>query len=191
MKMQKITTAQAIEMFLNYGEKGGLSLTGVNFSNMTYYVGEGKSKTVKGKSVLDKLVNTNATIGADYGSKVGRILDKEGKEINFVSKPMNGKEYVKEGKPVATDTKTGTKFYLCFIVEGHTKPSSQLFLNGNAVDRADVWNEEYITKANLVAKPQVAGRGLINEENNFHFRTLDFNNLRGFVMNKVNYIIEG
>ena len=44
MKIQKRTTEEAIEMFLNYGEKGGLSLTGVNFSNMTYFVGEGKSK---------------------------------------------------------------------------------------------------------------------------------------------------
>lgn len=190
MKVQKITTAQAIAMFLSYGEKGGLSLTGVNFSNMTYFVGEGKSKTVKGQSVLNKLVNTNATIGSDYEKKVGRILDKENKEINFTSKPMNGKEYVKLGKPVVTDTKTGTKFYLCFIVEGHTKPKTQLFLNGKKVDRADVWNSEYIKPSGLNSKPQVAGRGLIDEANNFHFRTLDFNNLRGFVMNKITYVIE-
>lgn len=184
----RISTVEAINMFSNY--KKQISASGVSFSNMTYLVDESKSKTVQGKKMLQKLVTTNATIGSDYAKKVNRILDKEGKEIVFESQPMRGKEYVSLGNPVCTDTKTQTKKYLVFIVENHTKPQSQLILNGKEVKREDVWNENFITPAGL--KPNaVAGRGTINEENNFFFRTLDFNNLISFNMNGNMYLIVG
>jgi hypothetical protein len=190
MNTQTITTEKAIEMFLNYGKENSLSYSGVNFGNLTYMVDEAKSKTVNGKKLIQKLVNLTATIGSDYQAKVGRILDKEGKEIDFVSQPMRGKEYVESGKPVATDTKTKAKFYLVFIAENHSKPQVQYYKNGVAVEKAEIWNEENITPAGLNPKVQVAGRGMIEEENNFHFRTLDFSNLRSFVMNKTLFTIE-
>lgn len=183
----RITLPQAIAMFTNY--KKEVSASGVAFSNITYLVDESKSKQVKGKRMLQKMVETNATIGSDYTKKVNKILDKEGKEIDFVAQPMKGKEYVSEGNPVCQDTKTGEKRYLVFIVEGHTKPQTQLILDGKTVDRADVWNENYITPAGL--KPNaVAGRGTINEENNFFFRTLNFDNLISYNMNGKMYLIE-
>jgi len=181
-----ITKGQAISMFSNY--KKEVSASGVAFSNITYLVDVSESKTVGGKKMLQKMVETNATIGSDYAKKVNRILDKEGKEIDFVAQPMKGKEYVSKGNPVCKDTKTEQKRYLVFIVEGSAKPKSQLILNGKEVKREDVWNETYITPAGL--KPNdVAGRGLINEENNFFFRTLDFNNLISFNMNGNMYLI--
>lgn len=183
----RITKLQAINMFENY--KKEISASGVAFSNVTYLVDESKSKTVGGKKLLQKMVETNATIGSDYAKKVNKILDKEGKEIIFESQPMRGKDYVSQGNPVCKDTKTGEKRYLVFIVEGHTTPKNQLILNGQLVERSNVWNEQYITPAGL--KPNaVAGRGTINEENNFFFRTLDFNNLISFNMNGKFYLIE-
>lgn len=183
----RITKDQAVAMFTNY--KKEVSASGVAFSSITYLVDESKSKTVKGKKMLQKMVETNATIGSDYAKKVNKILDKEGKEIVFEAQPMRGKDYVSQGNPVCMDTKTEEKRYLVFIVEGHSKPKSQLILDGKTVDRADVWNDTYITPAGL--KPNaVAGRGTINEENNFFFRTLDFNNLISFNMNGNMYLIE-
>jgi len=184
----RITRDQAVTMFTNY--KKEVSASGVAFSNIAYLVDESKSKTVKGKKVLQKMVETNATIGSDYAKKVNKILDREGKEIVFEAQPMRGKDYVSEGNPVCMDTKTQEKRYLVFIVEGHSKPQTQLILDGKLVDRKDVWNDTYITPAGL--KPNaVAGRGTINEENNFFFRTLDFNNLISFNMNGNMYLIEG
>lgn len=183
----RVNRQSALEMFLNY--KKEISATGVAFSSLTYICDESKSKTVKGEKMLQKMVTTNATIGSDYAKKVNRILDKEGKEINFVAQPMKGKEYVSQGNPICTDTATNTKFYLVFIVEGHTKPESHLMLNGKIVDRSKVWNETYITPAGLAPNP-IAGRGEINEENNFFFRTLDFKNLLSFNMNGNFYMIE-
>lgn len=183
----RIKRTQALEMFLNY--KKEVSASGVAFSSLTYICDESKSKTVKGVKVLQKMVTVNATIGSDYAKKVNKILDKEGKEIDFVAQPMNGKEYVSIGNPVCTDTATRTKHYLVFIVENHTKPETHLMLNGKVVDRKDVWNSEYITPAGLQPNP-IAGRGEINEENNFFFRTLDFRNLLSFNMNGNCYLLE-
>jgi hypothetical protein len=182
-----ITKGQAVSMFSNY--KKEVSASGVAFSNITYLVDESKSKTVGGKKMLQKMVETNATIGSDYAKKVNRIAkDKQGMEIDFVAQPMKGKEYVSKGNPVCMDTKTEQKRYLVFIVEQNANPKSQLILNGKEVKREDVWNETYITPAGL--KPSAtAGRGIVNEENNFFFRTLDFDNLISFNMNGNKYLI--
>ncbi len=181
-----ITREEALRMFSNY--KKELSASGVAFSSMTYLCDESKSKTVGGEKMLQKFVTTNATIGSDYQKKVNRILDKEGKEVDFIAQPQKGKEYVSEGNPVVIDTATRTKHYLVFIVENHTVPNSQLILNGKPVERKDVWNSTYITPAGLKEAP-IAGRGEINEENNFFFRTLNFDNLISFNMNGNFYLI--
>lgn len=181
-----ITRPQAISMFINYRKE--VSASGVAFSNLTYICDESKSKTVNKQKVLQKLVETNATIGSDYGKKVGRILDKEGKEIEFTPQPRKGLRRI-EDSPVCIDEATESKFYLDFIVEGHSKPQVQLILNGKNVARKDVWNEQYITPAGLKEETAVAGRGLINEENNFFFRNLNFDNLISFNMNGKCYLI--
>jgi len=183
----KITRSQALSMFLNYNKE--VSASGVAFSNLTYMVDEGKSKTVGGKKAIQKLVEVNATIGSDYEKKVNRIVDKEGKEIDFVAQPMNGKEYVSNGNPVAKDTRTGEKRYLIFIVENHSKAQVRYFLNSNEVDKGTIWNDQYITPAGLNPKTYTSGRDSINKENDFAFRTLDFKNLKAFNMNGNAYIV--
>lgn len=183
-----VTVAEAVEMFLNYDKH--LSKSGVAFSSVTYLVDESKSKTVKGAKMLQKMVTTNATIGSDYAKKVNRIAEKkQGEVIDFVAQEQRGKEYVVNGMPVCKDTKTGLKRYLVMIIENHTKPQSQLLLNGREVERSEVWNDTYITPAGLNPKPSTAGRGAVNEENDFYFRTLDFNNLISFNMNGNMYLI--
>lgn len=183
-----VTVAEAVRMFLDYNKH--LSASGVAFSSVTYLVDEAKSKQVNGKKMLQKMVTTNATIGSDYAKKVNRICkDKQGMEIDFVAQPMRGKDYVQKGSPVCYDTKTNTKNYLVFIVENHTVPQSQLLLDGKEVSREEVWNENYITPAGLNPKPSTSGRGAVNEENDFYFRTLDFNNLISFNMNGNMYLI--
>jgi len=183
-----VTVAEAVEMFLNYNKE--LSASGVAFSNVTYLVDESKSKTVKGSKMLQKMVTTNATIGSDYAKKVNKICkDKQGEAIDFVAQPMRGKDYVQEGSPVCYDTKTNTKKYLVLIIENHTKPQSQLLLNGLEVKREDVWNDTYITPAGLKPSNYTSGRGAVDKENDFCFRTLDFNNLISYNMNGNMYLI--
>jgi len=189
MDTKKITTLEAVNMFLAYNKH--LSMTGVAFSSITYFVDEAKSKTVNKAKLLQKLVTTNATIGSDYEKKVNKICkDKQGNEIDFKAQKMFGKSYVNDGNPVAMDDKTELKRYLVFIVENHTTPHSQLYKDGKPVNREDVWNEENITPAGLKPSNYTSGRGAVDKENDFAFRTLDFNNLMGFKMNGINYIVE-
>ncbi|MEK6829833.1 MAG: hypothetical protein AABY15_06970 [Nanoarchaeota archaeon] len=188
--LKHITTGQAIAMFENYK---GLSASGVAFSSLSYLVDVAESKTVDGKKLLKKFVKLNATIGSDYEKKVNRIVEnKQGEVINFVAQPQFGKEYYMDGSPVVRDTKTQTKRYLVFIVENHTKPSEhQLFITDGmkAVEKAEVWNEQYITPAGLKPKEYTSGRGAVDQENDFAFRTVDFDNLRGFAMGGTDYRI--
>ncbi len=188
--LKHITKAQAVAMFENYK---GLSATGVSFSSLSYLTDVSESKTVKGQKLLKKFVKINATIGSDYEKKVNRIVEnKQGEVINFVAQPQNGKEYYIEGSPVVRDTKTGTKRYLVFICENHTKPSAhQLYIADGMkeVSKEEVWNAEYITPAGLAPKEYTAGRGAVDAEFDFAFRTVDFDNLKGFVIGGTDYRI--
>lgn len=185
-----ITKAQAVAMFENYKN---ISASGVAFSSLTYLVDVSESKTVKGEKLLKKLIKINATIGSDYEKKVNRIVEnKQGEVINFVAQPQNGKDYYTEGAPVVLDTKTRTKRYLVFIVENHTKPSArQLYIASTMqeVEKEKVWNSDYITPAGLAPKTYTSGRGAVDQENDFAFRTVEFSNLKGFVIGGTDYRI--
>lgn len=188
--LKHVTKAQAVAMFENYKT---LSASGVAFSSLTYLVDVSESKTVKGEKLLKKLIKINATIGSDYEKKVNRIVEnKQGEVINFVAQPQFGKDYYIEGAPVVMDTKTGTKRYLVFIVENHTKPSArQLYIASTMqeVEKEQVWNSDFITPAGLNPTPSTSGRGAVDQENDFAFRTVDFNNLKGFVIGGTDYRI--
>ena len=188
--LKHITKGQAVAMFENYK---GLSASGVAFSSLSYLVDVAESKTVKGEKLLKKFVKLNATIGSDYEKKVNRILEnKQGEKIDFVAQPQFGKEYYMEGSPVVRDTKTQTKRYLVFIVENHTKPSAhQLYITDGMkeVTKEQVWNAEYITPAGLSPKEYTSGRGAVDSEFDFCFRTVDFDNLKGFVIGGTDYRI--
>lgn len=188
--LKHITKAQAVAMFEDYKT---LSASGVAFSSLSYLVDVNESKTVKGEKLLKKFVKLNATIGSDYEKKVNKILtNKQGEVVNFVAQEQKGKEYYMDGSPVVRDTATGTKRYLVFIVENHTKPSEhQLFIADGmkAVDKAQVWNSDYITPAGLKPNENTSGRGAVDAEFDFCFRTVDFSNLKGFVIGGTDYRI--
>lgn len=188
--VKNITKAQAVAMYEKYNE---ISATGVAMSSLSYLVDVAESKTVNKAKVLKKFIKINATIGSDYQKKVNRIAEnKQGEVIDFVAQPQFGKEYYIEGSPVVRDTKTQEKRYLVFIVENHTTISERkLFIADTMeeVTKEQVWNSDYITPAGLNPTPYTSGRGAIDEENDFAFRTVDFNNLKGFKIGGIEYRI--
>jgi hypothetical protein len=188
--LKHITKAQAVAMFEDYKN---ISASGVAFSSLSYLVDVAESKTVGGKKLLKKFVKLNATIGSDYEKKVNRIVEnKQGEVINFVAQPQFGKEYYIDGSPVVRDTKTQTKRYLVFIVENHTRVSDhKLYIaeTMQEVNKEQVWNADYITPAGLNPKEYTSGRGAVDSENDFCFRTVDFDNLKGFVIGGFEYRI--
>jgi hypothetical protein len=189
--LKHITKAQAVGMFENYKN---ISASGVSFSSLSYLVDVAESKVSDGQKLLKKFVKINATIGSDYEAKVNRIVEnKQGEVINFVAQPQFGKEYYIDGSPVVRDTKTGTKRYLVFIVENHTsRPIEHQFFIANGmkkVSKEQIWNSDYITPSGLSTKEYTSGRGAVNKENDFAFRTVDFNNLKGFKIGGIEYRI--
>ena len=143
MEAKKITLAQFLEMMK--------SQKGATFSGLTYNVDESKSRTKNGAKMLQKTVELAATLNSVYQSRIDRILTANGLEFDWTPNKMVGRHYDANDKNnciVYNDTNPNIA-YLCFVAETHAKPFTQLFLNGQPVDRKDVWNEQYITPAGL------------------------------------------
>ena len=143
MKATKITLAQFLELMK--------SQKGATFSGLTYHVDESKSRVVNGKKALQKTVEIGATLNSVYQAKIDRILTENGLNFDWTPNKMTGRHYDENDKNrciVYKDTNPNIG-YLCFVAETHAKPVTQLFRNGQPVERKDVWNEQYITPAGL------------------------------------------
>jgi hypothetical protein len=146
--MKSITRTQFVEMML--GAKG------TTFSGLTYHCDESKSRTKGGRKMLQKIVDTTATLNSVYKAKIDRILAKNGIAISWTPNPITGREFIEgENRCIVVSKKSG-ELQLAFVQEKHTKTKSQLLLNGQPVERADVWNENYIQPAKLVSSDKDA-----------------------------------
>jgi hypothetical protein len=141
--MKSITRTQFVEMML--------SAKGATFSGLTYHCDESKSRTKGGKKMLQKIVDTTATLNSVYKAKIDRILAKNGIEVDWTPNEIKGRQPIEgANRCIIESVKTG-EVQLAFVQEKHTKTKSQLLLNGQPVERADVWNETYIQPARLVS----------------------------------------
>jgi hypothetical protein len=135
----------------------------------------------------------NITLGTPYADKVNRILKAQGQNVEFIAKAMTGKEYYIEGNNVlARDTATGQKRYLVLDIEHHTNLTArQLYIADGMkpVTKEEVWNLDYLTPSGLNPTTYTAGRGAVNEEKNFFFRTLGFQNIISFKVGGTLYTI--
>jgi len=155
MEAKKITKAQFIEMMK--------SQKGATFSGLTYHVDESKSRTINKKKALQKTVNTVATLNSIYQAKIDRILTEKGLNFDWTPNKMTGRSYDANDKNrciVHKDTNPDIQ-YLCFVSEAHNKPQTQLFSNGQPVERKDVWNADYITNSGLTQNDKKAAQNSI------------------------------
>ena len=80
-----------------------------------------------------KCLSSNFYIGSEYEKRVNTNRVKEGKENDFVSSPLSGKNHI--SKCVLTDTKTQTKFYVMCEWFKRSYPKVEYKFNGNSIDR--------------------------------------------------------
>ena len=80
-----------------------------------------------------KCLSSNFYIGSEYEKRVNTNREKEGKETDFVSSPLSGKNHI--SKCVLTDTKTQTKFYVMCEWFKRSYPKVEYKYNGNSIDR--------------------------------------------------------
>ena len=177
--VKKVTTAELIEV-LTASNKA-------TFVNVTYVVNESKSKQKNGKKLLQKAVTVNGTLNFKYSDKINRILEKEGKNTDFVG-VANWHEYLfPNNRAVLTDKKTKSKFYLRLAIENHTTPITSYFHNSKPITRQKAIENELFAPSYFKPKT-TAGRGSIDQENDFHFIAPEFKGIAVITMNKVDYI---
>ena len=186
-----ITRSELIDKFLNI--KKEIAATGATFASVTYKTDESESRQVAGKKLLQKLVQTRISIGADYEKKVNRIKEKkQGEEGDFTAQAMKGKHYVNGYENpvvcVSADPDNRDKFMLVMIIENRTIPNVQLFHNELPISRDEAIAQNLFAPAYFNEKP-TAGRGEVDPKNNFKFATLGFNKILQIKLGGVQYVV--
>lgn len=187
IKIVKITREAIEYKLLNF--KKEISATGVAFGNIVYHVDESKSRVVKGVKLLQKLVRTNVTLGADYESRINRDLVKQGEEANFTAQSMSGQEYLNEEGILSTDIKTRTKTYVRATVENKTTPTTVYFHNNQRISKAKAI-ELNLFMPSAFSEEKTSGRGNMSADKDFDTIGLNLNNVISLTLNKVKYVIE-
>jgi len=184
-----VTQAELENMMLNFNKE--VSLTGVTFANVIYMNDVSGSRTINKQKALQKITEVRITLGSDYTSKVQRIeVKKQGAESSdFEAQKMNGKSYTNgyENPVVHADKNPDFKM-LVMIVENGVKRKSTYLHNGQVITIDKAKELDLLTPSFFNSKP-TAGRGVVNEENNFEFNTLGFDKIKQITMNGTDYIV--
>jgi len=182
MEKITITKSQLREMLMKF--------KGVTFSHLVAFTDEHGSRLVKGARQLQKLTYRNVTIGSDYTKRVNRRLDKQGEIADFVSEAMKGKHFVEGSNILAAADKDVTKEYLVCDQERTAKVRTTFFHQGKKIAKEQAIAKDLFSPSYFSEK-KTAGRGQVDEENNFFRLTLGLDNIIAITLNKVHYIIEG
>lgn len=185
-KIEYVTKQALINLLANF--KKEISATGVAFGNIVYHVDESGSRTKQGKKLLQKLVRTNVTIGANYEGRVNRDLVRQEEEANFTAQAMSGKRYVNDEGVLATDEKTGTKNYLVAVVEHNTSPKVVYFHEGKRITKAKAVRRDMFADSYFAPK-KTSGRGNMSEEKDFHIINPNIDNIISITLNKRKIIV--
>jgi len=149
--MKAVTT----EEFVNIVK----DITRSTFIGLCYVVDESKSRTVKGKKLLQKQVCLNATLNHDYTKKVIKLTG----DTSFVADPMKGK--TKISNTIIQSDKTGDMMLYATVLK-NAKRETTYFHEGNEISRQDAIENNLFAPSYFV-KPDTKGRGTVSEEDDF------------------------
>jgi hypothetical protein len=181
-KNQKtITLAELREMLLKH--------KGTTFAHIVAFTDEYGSRVVKGKRLLQKLTFRNITIGSNYENRVNTRLEKQGDEVGFESQEMSGKTFVEGSNCLAFMNKNANVEYLVCDQEKKAKVNVWLYNEGKKISKEDAIAKNLFAPA-YFAEKKTAGRGLVDEANNFFRLTITLTNIIALTFKGTNYIIE-
>lgn len=181
-KNQKtITLAQLREMLMKH--------KGTTFSHVVAFTDEYGSRVVGGKRQLQKLTFRNITIGSNYENRVNTRLEKQGEEANFESEAMSGKTFVEGSNCLAFMNKNPKVEYLVCDQEKKAKVNTWLYHNGEKISKEQAIAKNLFAPS-YFAEKKTAGRGLVDEANNFFRLTITLSNIIALTFKGTNYIIE-
>lgn len=131
---------------------------------ITYFVDEGKSKTVNGKKLIQKLVTVVGIAGVNYQKRVNTLLKKLGLIADFVAYANNGVEQAFEDSAILLKNKKGELMFRCHI-NSNVKPKTTYFYKGLEISleeavKADLFTPSFFQKKSV-------GRGAVVGEKAF------------------------
>lgn len=151
------------------------NLKGTTFAKIEYFVDESKSRTEKGKKLVQKLVSVNVTLGSNYENKVNKIASvKQGMDANFEAQAMNGKSFV--GGALIKADKTGD-LMLYATIEKNAKRETTYYHNGIPQTVAQLKALDVLAPSFFAPKPTM-GRGIVKAENDFALISPKLSNIR-------------
>lgn len=160
---------------------------GTTFASITYFIDESKSKTINKKKVLQKSVTTNVTLNSDYEKKVNRVMLKQDDPANFKAFEMKGKEQVFPGcRCIVKNAKD--EFMLNCVIEHNTNKVTKYFFNGLPITIDEAIKQDLFTPS-FFAPKTTAGRGTVDDENDFSVITPKIENIKCATLNSTEYII--
>lgn len=138
--------------------------------NLTYSTAESKSRTKKGKKVLNKVVCRNAYLNHDYSKKVN---DRVGG--GFVAEKASGRKGT-ERKFITESDKVAGKLYLTLHTHKNDFVKTDYFLaeNGESIDLStkELKLASGLFMPSYFEPKTTAGRGRVAENDDFnHFAT--------------------
>jgi hypothetical protein len=152
-----------------------------------------KSRTVKGKHLLNQKCFMNCSVNLDYQEAVKRRLIKEEKSElaeNFEALPPKGMEFVEGTKTLVRGVNTGK---LSLRVARFKNNSKKTFLIDNASGSQISFNEaiakDFFQPAFYKEKNTV-GRGTVNKENDFDFAYIGLDRIEYVSINHMKYLIQ-
>lgn len=139
-------------------------ITRSTICNITYKVDDSRSKTVKGKKQIQKLVNIpNVYLNHDYTKKVQNLTGN----TNFVAQEMKGKTRVCSTL-IQSDT-TNELMIDGKVLNSESTNILALYHNGEEITEMEAISKELWTDAYYKVKEiSTMGRGLVAEEDNFN-----------------------
>jgi hypothetical protein len=165
---ETMSRPELLEILKNWKK---IAFSGVNFMNIQYFCPEYASKQKDKQHILQKLTTTRITVGSNYEDKINRLLAKQGEEKDFEAQAMKGRTYPYGHSVPIVENKDGDKM-LVMIVEHHVIPDTRLFYQSEPIDRKKAEELQLFTPVYYKPKEPTVGRGRIEEENEFFFRTL-------------------
>jgi len=176
--IETLTQDQFVSYLLNF--------KGATFAQLTYFVDESKSRTKQGRKLVQKMVTTNVTIGANYEAKVNRILEnKQGTEGTFEAQGMKGK--IALSSALLQSEKDG-EFMLYATIENHAKRETVYYFEGEIKTVSELKLLDVLAPA-FFAPSDTKGRGAIDKENDFALISPKLKNIISIKMNKIEYRI--
>lgn len=155
--------------------------------SLTYFVDDSRSRTIKGNKQVQKLVeiSNNAYFNHNYEKKIINLTGR----IDFKAEPLKGKTRITS--TILQSNKTSEFMLDIKVLRTEKITLLGYFYNGKEITEAeaismDLWTDSYYNPT----PKKTAGRGLVDEEDDFNMITPYISRILKIKFNGTEYLIQ-